>query len=119
MHILFVTSEVAGIFKLGGLADVSLSLPLALGRAGVHVTIALPFYRCIDVAGAHGVGELAVNYDGKRELVFIFSKQSTQKNVTLLLFRHPRLNDYHGDSIEETFAFFSSVISYSYTHGTG
>ena len=116
MHILFVTSEVAGIFKLGGLADVSLSLPLALGRAGVHVTIVLPFYRCIDVEGAHGVGELAVNYDGKRELVFIFSKRSAQKNVTLLLFRHPRLNDYHGDSIEETFAFFSSVISTFYLY---
>ncbi|RPJ04989.1 MAG: glycogen synthase, partial [Spirochaetaceae bacterium] len=55
-----------------------------------------------------------VDYNGQREIVFIFSKQATQKNMTLLLFRHPRLFDYHASSIEETFAFFSKVISTFY-----
>jgi starch synthase len=114
MHVLFVTSELAGVFKLGGLADVSLSLPLALARAGVHVTIALPFYRTISISDVSGVGELAVDFKGKREIVFIFSKQSTQKNMTLLLFRHPYLNDYHATPIEQTFAFFCKVISTFY-----
>jgi starch synthase len=114
MHVLFVTSEVAGIFKLGGLADVSLSLPIALARAGVKVTIALPFYRSIGISDVKGVGEMAVDYGKERELVFIFSKQSHVKNLTLLLFRHPRLNDYHSKSIEETFAFFSKVVSTFY-----
>jgi starch synthase len=114
MHVLFVTSEVAGIFKLGGLADVSLSLPVALARAGIKVTIALPFYRSIGISDVKGVGEMAVDYGKERELVFLFSKQSHVNNLTLLLFRHPKLNDYHSDTIEETFAFFSKAVSTFY-----
>ncbi len=116
MQVLFVTSELAGVFKLGGLADVSSSLPIALARLGVEVTIALPFYRTIDISGAKGVGELAVDFAGKRELVFIFSKQSDHKNITLLLFRHPKLEDYHAKPVEETFAFYSRVISTFYSY---
>ncbi len=118
MHILFVTSEVAGIFKLGGLADVSYSLPLALAREGLTVTVALPFYSSIDVTGARGVGELAVDFAGKREIVFLFSKPLGADGGTLLLFRHPRLNDYKKSTIQETFAFFSKAVSTFYTYGT-
>ena len=118
MHILFVTSEVAGIFKIGGLADVSLSLPLALAAKGIHVTVALPFYTDIDAGEVKGAGELAVDFAGKREIVFIFEKQLGKTGGTLLLFRHPRLLDYHAAPIEETFAFYSTVISTFYLHGS-
>ena len=118
MHILFVTSEVAGVFKIGGLADVSLSLPLALERKGIHVTVALPFYKDIDVSGVKGVGELAVDFAGNREIVFVFSKILGTSGGTLLLFRHPRLHSYHGSDIEEAFAFYSKVISTFYLYGT-
>ena len=117
MHILFVTSEVAGIFKLGGLADVSLSLPLQLVREGVTVTVALPFYSTIDVTGVSGVGELAVDFAGKREIVMVFTKPLGPEGGTLLLFRHSKLNDYKNSPIQETFAFFSKAVSTFYTYG--
>jgi starch synthase len=118
MHILFVTSEVAGIFKIGGLADVSLSLPLALERSGISVTVTLPFYKKISTSGVRGAGQLAVDFKGKREIVFIFSRPLDHTGGTLLLFRHPLLDDYHAAPIEETFAFYSKVISTFYLYGS-
>ena len=72
MHILFVTSEVAGIFKIGGLADVSYSLPIALSKIGIHVTVVLPFYADIPPGDVTGIGEVPVNFDNKKEIVFVF-----------------------------------------------
>jgi starch synthase len=42
---LFVTSEVAGLAKAGGLGDVSTGLPLELRRRGVDVRVLMPAYR--------------------------------------------------------------------------
>jgi starch synthase len=118
MHILFVTTEVAGIFKIGGLADVSLSLPVALSKEGVHVTVTLPFYTSISPSGIKGVGELAVDFAGKREIVFLFEKKLETEGPRLLLFRHPRLNDYHAHPMSDTFAFYSKVISTFYQYSS-
>lgn len=111
MHVLFVTSEVAGVFKIGGLADVSLSLPRALVKKGVRVTVALPFYKAIHATGVSGVGRVSVEWGKKREIVFLFSKPLGQTGATLLLFRHPLLDDYNAPGIEERFAFYSKVIA--------
>lgn len=45
--VLFVASEAAPIVKVGGLADVIGSLPKALKKLGVDVSIVLPFYSTI------------------------------------------------------------------------
>jgi starch synthase len=42
---LFVTSEVAGLAKAGGLGDVSAGLPLALRQRGIDVRVLMPAYR--------------------------------------------------------------------------
>jgi starch synthase len=42
---LFVTSEVAGLAKAGGLGEVSAGLPLALRQRGVDIRILMPAYR--------------------------------------------------------------------------
>jgi starch synthase len=42
---LFVTSEVAGLAKAGGLGEVSAGLPLALRQRGIDVRILMPAYR--------------------------------------------------------------------------
>jgi len=118
MHVLFVTSEVATEFKLGGLGDVSYSLPIALSRRGIHVTVAMPFYKVIDSTGVKGVGDLAVDYAGEREVVFLFSKKLRNSSVELLLFRHHRLHEYQGASITETFAFFCKAVSTYYLYGS-
>ena len=47
MNVLFVTSEVAGLAKTGGLADVSAALPKALRDQGVDVRILMPGYAAV------------------------------------------------------------------------
>jgi starch synthase len=47
MKILFIASEVDGLVKTGGLADVAYALPKALIAAGHDVRIVLPAYRMI------------------------------------------------------------------------
>ncbi|MBS1237003.1 MAG: hypothetical protein H6R37_247 [Deltaproteobacteria bacterium] len=47
MSILFLSSEVAPYAKTGGLADVAGSLPGALKRLGVNVSVGLPLYRSV------------------------------------------------------------------------
>ncbi|OAN11139.1 starch synthase [Photobacterium jeanii] len=47
LKILFVSSEVEGLVKTGGLADVAKSLPAALKAMGHDVRIAMPYYRVL------------------------------------------------------------------------
>ncbi len=118
MRVLFVTSEVASLFKLGGLADVSESLPRALARLGVKVDIALPFYLAIKPAKVRSLGQLGVEFEKQREIVFLFETTIGKEGVRVILFRHPRLNDYHAASIVETFAFYTQAVT-SYISYTG
>ncbi len=47
IKVLFVTSEVAGLAKAGGLGEVSAGLPLALRQRGIDVRILMPAYRAV------------------------------------------------------------------------
>ncbi len=47
MNIIFVSSEVVPFAKTGGLADVSASLPKALGEISCRVTVIMPFYKSV------------------------------------------------------------------------
>lgn len=115
MRVLFVTSEVSTLYKLGGLGDVSRSLPVALERLGVRVAVAMPYYRDIKLSRVRGVGQIAVDFDGQRELVFIFQTLLPgSKGVPVYLFRHPKLNAYHGPEIVARFAFFSCCVAKLY-----
>lgn len=118
MKVLFVTSEVATIYKRGGLADVSHSLPVSLSEAGVQVSIALPYYDGISVDGVKCVGQLAVDYDRRRELVFVFCGVLPHSHVRVYLFRHPLFNDYDAPKIVERFAFFSKAVARMYLYSS-
>jgi starch synthase len=48
MNILFATSEMSPYAKTGGLADVSASLPVALGKKGMDVKVFMPKYKVIE-----------------------------------------------------------------------
>jgi len=114
MRVLFVTSEMAGLYKIGGLGDVSRSLPVALKKLRVDIRVAMPYYKAIELERVHCVGQIAVDFDGKRELVFIFESKIPDTTVPIYLFRHPKLNDYHGDEIVGKFAFFSCCVGRLY-----
>lgn len=47
LSILFVSSEIYPFAKVGGIADVSFSLPLALREAGADARVMMPKYGCI------------------------------------------------------------------------
>ena len=46
MDILFLTTELQGIVKTGGLADVAKALPKELTLMGHNVIVVLPLYSC-------------------------------------------------------------------------
>lgn len=116
MKVLFVTSEVTKLYKRGGLADVSYSLPAALSHLGVNVSIAMPFYESMSTKNVVCVGQLALDYDRRRELVFIFRTILPGTNVPVYLFRHPILNQYDGPHIVPRFAFFSKAVTQLYLY---
>ena len=113
MHILFVTSEVAGIFKIGGLADVSSALPVALAKEGIQVTVVLPFYSTIDSDHVKEIGKISVDYNQSRCSVVICEK-TISEGAKLLLLKHPKLEAYAGKPIEDTFAFYSKAVASLY-----
>jgi starch synthase len=114
MRVLFVTSECVPFFKLGGLADVSYSLPVSLSKIGVDVSIIMPYYDKIHLTDVTCVGQLAVDFDRKRELVFVFHTKIPGYNVPVYLIRHPILRQYDGKDIAPNFAFFSKVVATLY-----
>lgn len=115
MRVLFVTSECVPFFKKGGLGDVSYALPVALSKLGVRVAVAMPYFEKIRMGQAKCIGQLAVDYDRRRELVFIFESKIPGSHVSVYLFRHPHLDTYGGHDVADTFAFFSKAVAELYT----
>ncbi len=111
MKVLFVTSEIATLYKRGGLADVSYALPVALSNQGINVSVAMPFYESISTKDVVCIGQLALDYDRRRELVFVFRTTLPHSHVRVYLFRHPFLNVYDEAHIAERFAFFSKSVA--------
>ena len=60
IKVLFVTSEVAGLAKAGGLGEVSAGLPLALRQRGIDVRILMPAYREViaNLPASNWIGDL-------------------------------------------------------------
>ncbi len=111
MHVLFVTSEMEPLFKLGGLGDVSQSLPHALGKLNVNVTVVLPYYATIKLDRPLCLGKLGVTYKNERHLVFVFATRHPKSSGPVILLRHPLLNDYHAPFIVGRFAFYSLAVT--------
>lgn len=116
MKILFVTSEIAGLYKRGGLADVSYSLPVALSQKGIHVSIVMPYYEHMTTKDVVCVGQMAIDYDRRRELIFIFRTMLPGTTVPVYLFRHPLFHTYDAPRIVERFGFFSKAVAQLYLY---
>lgn len=69
MKILFIASECAPIVKVGGLADVVGSLPNALKKLGINVSVVIPFYPSIKIKDGLKLREANVplSFGGRKE----------------------------------------------------
>lgn len=116
MKVLFVTSEVAGVYKKGGLADVSYSLPVALSKRRVRVSVVMPYYDAVRLRSTACVGQLAVEYDRRRELVFVFASTLPGTDIPLYLFRHPLFLSYDAKDMVARFGLFSKAVALMYAY---
>jgi len=112
MNILFASTEVTPFAKTGGLADVSGSLPKALGKTSVCMAVIMPFYKCVkDLsldATAFSVGEfnfLTVEDEGVKYIFVVNDKYYDRDN----LYSEPE-GDYPDNDLR--FSYFSKAVAH-------
>src|SRR3989338_10438896 len=72
MKVLLIASECAPLVKVGGIADVIGSLPLALSTIGVDARIVIPYYKpLLDAVNFKPIKTFLVNFAGIDEAVSV------------------------------------------------
>ncbi len=94
LSILMIASEAHPYAKTGGLAEVAAAWPEALGRLGHRVTLVLPRYRGIDIAGTRS--QPAAIELGSRVQPVVFRTADTHAGVTPVFVDAPELYDRDG-----------------------
>ncbi len=91
MKVLFVTTELQGLAKTGGLADAARALPAALRRLGHDVRIVIPYYRGIAtrIAQPIRIGSITVPMGNSNVLCSI--REGSVDGVPVYFVEH---NDY-------------------------
>lgn len=128
MNIVFAISEVEGLVKTGGLADVGKALSIALADQDHEVSVFLPYYaalKSLDILGeAENITLEEPLFSESRVYNFNLLKASWQ-GVTLYLVDYPEYFDrdgLYGDAYHayedngERFSFFSGAILHSLYH---
>lgn len=114
-HVLFVASECTPLCKSGGLADVVGSLPSALSKCNVKVSVILPFYRmlsddikkkCVTIKEDFILLGLTKHYCGLKYLKFRNRDYYFIDNMQF--FNRDRLYGYTDE--DERFLFFSNAV---------
>jgi len=118
MKVLFVATEMDPFFKVGGLGDVVGSLPLALSRLGLDVSVVIPLYKGIGAKNLKSqISNLKFNleFGGQIEEVRVFEIDHQGVNVYFLE-NQKHITDYDkvafaGDQKEvDHYAFFSRAV---------
>lgn len=113
-RVLFVSVEMSPLAKVGGLADVAGSLPVALRRLGVDVRVAMPFHAVIDRASldASPTAELTLRAGDGVERATLWS--ASVKGVPVVLVENERFfgreRVYGYDDDVERWAFFCDAL---------
>lgn len=91
IRVLFVATELAPLAKVGGLGDVAGSLPPALSKLGVDITILLPKYATIDDQkfSLKKTGKaLEFSLNGTAHQLPLWETTLPKSNVPVVLFEH-------------------------------
>ncbi len=94
LSVLMVASEAHPFAKTGGLAEVSASLTDALGRLGHSVTLVLPRYRQVSIAGAERL-QTRLALGDRLQPVSLYERHLSDR-VKLVLVDVPELFDREG-----------------------
>jgi len=110
MKVLFVSWELAPFFKLGGLGDISKSLPKALSSIGVDIRVIVPFYKVFKFFGQRKkkVNEFFLDYDGKKNRIEIYQISFLDEDIPVYLLKNA---DYLSIPFDDTFPFFNLAIT--------
>ncbi len=120
LRILFVASEVAGLVKTGGLADVAFALPRELHRMGHDVRVAMPCYGTLAYASLGTHTHIVRGDLGFKDVTGgMRTSQLPGAETPLYLIEHEgyynRPHPYHNHNVEytdniERFAFFCLAV---------
>ncbi len=123
MKVLYCASEASPIVKVGGLGDVAGSLPKALEKLGVEISVVVPKYEDIDEKILRDydikiLNEMNVEFDGKDEKVIIWQTKLPDSGVLVYLLENKTYlskdghQAFRGNQEEiNRFAFFSKSIA--------
>src|SRR3989338_7081670 len=122
MKVLLIASECAPLVKVGGIADVIGSLPLALESIGVDARIVIPYYKpLLDAVNFKPIKTFLVNFAGIDEAVSVHETKLSNSNVTVYLLKNDKYLSNGGiyfspqhmaspDEELDRFAFFSKAV---------
>lgn len=94
IKVLFIASEFAPLVKVGGLGDVSSSLPKALKELGIDIRVVIPKYkiasinRCRQILGSVPkkiASGIKVSFDNREERFDLYSSQLPKSELPLYL----------------------------------
>ena len=115
MKILYCSYEVAPFYKKGGLGDVAGSLPKALKKLGVDISVVMPKYNIknkkLKIKNTNK--KFKIEFSKKEEIVGIWESVLPGSEVPIYFLENNRyLNEIKKDRAEsmEQFAFFSKAI---------
>ncbi|KPK78854.1 MAG: hypothetical protein AMJ89_00130 [candidate division Zixibacteria bacterium SM23_73] len=90
LKVLFIASECAPVVKVGGLGDVIGSLPKALKKIGVDVSVLIPKYRKIKGINPKLKKSFKIDFGDKKEKVTLYKAKIPNSEVSLYLLENKK-----------------------------
>ena len=93
-RVIFVAAECSPLVKVGGLADVVGSLPLALRKNGIEVEIILPYYKQIKKIKTAKLWRknISLNTKIKPNKFSVYQTSLPNSNIKIYLIKHPQIS---------------------------